>query len=193
MFVFSNEDKGQTPAILGKDNGGSGGGMAHNKQSHHLLLALNAERYDPKTERVHLVSIRDFERFLAGSSYEKLTPKDVGAYRDHWVKLRALSKKTGGLSNSTVRHRASHLAAFFKWLIGQSGYRRPSASIPDYFALPRCASAHPPSARFSINLRSLPNGRLGAASDNCRAMRSSDGRLCTCLWIERGGTDFTEH
>ncbi|TLP55365.1 site-specific integrase [Parasedimentitalea maritima] len=112
-----------------------------------------ARRYNSKTVQAHLISIRDFERFLEGRSFEKVTPKDAGAYRDHLVKLRTLPKEKGGLSNSTVRHRASHLAAFFTWLRGQSGYRRLSTSIPDYFALPRSASARP----LAVEKRAFPS------------------------------------
>ncbi len=36
-----------------------------------------------------------------------------------------------------LQHRASHLAAFFKWLQQQDGYRRLNASLHGYFALPR--------------------------------------------------------
>ncbi|MEP3675376.1 site-specific integrase [Sulfitobacter sp.] len=100
-----------------------------------------AGKYDPKTVQAHLVSIRDFEAFLEGIQFSKVKPKHAGQYRDHLVRLLAQSKDKGGLSNSTVRHRASHLKAFFQWLHGQEGYRRLSSSIPDYFALPRSASS----------------------------------------------------
>ncbi|MEP1421086.1 MAG: site-specific integrase [Erythrobacter sp.] len=141
-----DEGKVQDPARIGKDKGSRQGNWFTINDRIIYDWQAYAGRYNPKTEQAHLVSIRDFERFLAGRSFEKVTPKVAGAYRDHLVKLRVLSKETGGLSNSTVRHRASHLAAFFKWLRGQSGYRRLSASIPDYFALPRSASAQPLSA-----------------------------------------------
>ncbi|MHA6347594.1 tyrosine-type recombinase/integrase [Roseivivax sp. CAU 1761] len=104
-----------------------------------------AGRYSPKTVQAHLVSIRDFEASLDGMPFDKVTPKHAGLYRDHLVRSLAKPKEQGGLSNSTVRHRASHLKAFFEWLRGQEGYRRLSANIPDYFALPRSASA--PQAR----------------------------------------------
>lgn len=100
-----------------------------------------AGKYDPKTMQAHLVSIRDFEAFLGGVQFIKVKPKHAGQYRDHLVRLLDQSKDKGGLSNSTVRHRVSHLKAFFEWLRGQEGYRRLSASIPDYFALRRSVSA----------------------------------------------------
>ena len=100
-----------------------------------------AGRYDPKTMQAHLVSIRDFEKFLEGLAFSKTTPKQAGQYRDHLVNLRSLKKESGGISNSTARHRASQLAAFFTWLRGQEGYKRLSRSLPDYFALPRSVSA----------------------------------------------------
>ncbi|NIZ62306.1 hypothetical protein DL239_15125 [Sedimentitalea sp. CY04] len=136
-----DESKGPDPACVGKD-AESRGIEWHtiNDRVVHEWQAY-AGRYDPKTVQSHLVSIRDLERFLDGRPFDKVKPRNVGAYRDHIVRLLAKPKKEGGLSNSTVRHRASHLSAFFKWLRGQSGYRRLSASIPDYFALPRSASA----------------------------------------------------
>ncbi|MEQ3626178.1 MAG: site-specific integrase, partial [Marinobacter sp.] len=76
-----------------------------------------------------------------GMPFAKVTPKHAGKYRDHLVRLLASPKEQGGLSGSTVRHRASQLKAFFEWLRGQEGYRRISTNIPDYFALPRSASA----------------------------------------------------
>ena len=100
-----------------------------------------AGRYNPKTVQAHLVSIRDFEAFLNGLHFSRLTPKLAGQYRDHLVQLLERPKEEGGLSSSTVRHRASHLKAFVRWLRGQEGYCRLSDSIPDYFELPRSASA----------------------------------------------------
>ncbi|WP_278924212.1 tyrosine-type recombinase/integrase [Pseudophaeobacter profundi] len=138
-----DEEKGQPSARVGKDTASqdmewfpTNDRIIHDWQAY-------AGRYDPKTVQAHLISIRDFERFLGGQSFEKVRPKDAGAYRDHLVKIRERAKADGGLSNSTVRHRASHLASFFRWLRGQSGYRRLSAGIPDYFALPRSTSAQP--------------------------------------------------
>ncbi|MDO6483535.1 tyrosine-type recombinase/integrase [Shimia thalassica] len=102
---------------------------------------IYAGRYNPKTVLAHLVSIRDFEVFLEGLPFDKMTTKRAAAYRDHLVRLAISPKDQGGLSNSTVRHRAAHLSLFFKWLRGQKGYRCLSASLPDYFALPRGATA----------------------------------------------------
>ncbi|WP_114287954.1 phage integrase N-terminal SAM-like domain-containing protein [Candidatus Halocynthiibacter alkanivorans] len=78
----------------------------------------------------HLVSIRDFEQFLEGKPFEKVTPRNAGAYRDRLVEFGRMPKKDGGLSNSTIRHRASHLSAFFKWLRNQDGFRRLSGTGP---------------------------------------------------------------
>ncbi|MFD2738036.1 tyrosine-type recombinase/integrase [Sulfitobacter aestuarii] len=100
-----------------------------------------AGRYDLKTVQAHLYSIRDFESFLGGKPFDKVSPKDAGAYRDHLVKLGQLQKPEGGLSSSTIRHRVAHLRAFFQWLCHQDGYRRLSGNIPAYFELPRASRA----------------------------------------------------
>ena len=138
-----DEDKGHSLACVGKDAVSQD--MERFPMNDRILYDWQAYagRYDPKTVQAHLVSIRHFEQFVGGRSFEKVSPKDVGAYRDHLVEIRSFPKENGGLSNSTVRHRASHLAGFFRWLRGQSGYRRLSSSIPDYFAMPRSASAQP--------------------------------------------------
>nr|WP_268807761.1 phage integrase N-terminal SAM-like domain-containing protein [Candidatus Halocynthiibacter alkanivorans] len=101
----------------------------HNDRVIHEWQAY-AGRYDRKTMIAHLVSIRDFEQFLEGKPFEKVTPRNAGAYRDRLVEFGRMPKKDGGLSNSTIRHRASHLSAFFKWLRNQDGFRRLSGTGP---------------------------------------------------------------
>ena len=63
------------------------------------------------------------------------------------VQLLERPEEERGLSSSTVRHRASHLKAFVRWLRGQEGYRRLSDSNPDYFELHR------------LTQRKIPQGR----------------------------------
>ena len=135
------EYTGEPPARVGKDRGSHGGSWyTINDRLIHDWQAF-AGKYDAKTVHAHLVSIRGFEGFFSGLDFRKVTPKHAGQYRDHLVDLLSKPKDQGGLSGSTLRHRASHLKAFFEWARGQDGYRRLSPSIPDYFALPRSASA----------------------------------------------------
>ncbi|SMP36241.1 tyrosine-type recombinase/integrase [Shimia sagamensis] len=136
-----DERKVETPARIGKESTSQGGVWVTINDRIIYDWQAYARRYNPKTLQSHLVSIREFEMFSGGISFDKITPKHAGAYRDHLVRLANMPKEKGGLSKSTVRHRAAHLSQFFKWLRGQSGYRRLSASIPDYFALPRSATA----------------------------------------------------
>ncbi|ANT60967.1 hypothetical protein AYJ57_11700 [Salipiger sp. CCB-MM3] len=139
-LALIDESKVTPPAGIGKDAGSQGvEWFTANDRVIYDWQAF-AGKYSPKTVQAHLVSIRDFEVFLKGVHFSKVKPKDAGQYRDRLVRLLSQSKEQGGLSSSTVRHRASHLKAFFEWLRGQEGYRRLSASIPDYFALPRSAS-----------------------------------------------------
>ncbi|WP_417840075.1 phage integrase N-terminal SAM-like domain-containing protein, partial [Tritonibacter scottomollicae] len=98
---------------------------------------LYAGRYDSKTVDAHLASTRDFEDFFEGQCFSLTKDKDVGKYRKWLLEKGALPREAGGFSASTIRHRASHLAAFFKWLGKQDGYRRLSANLFEYFALPR--------------------------------------------------------
>jgi integrase len=136
-----DEENVSDPARIGKEPGfRESPWHTHNDRVVHEWQAY-AGRYDRKTMIAHLVSIRDFEQFLEGKPFEKVTPKNAGAYRDRLVELGRLPKKDGGLSNSTIRHRASHLSAFFKWLRNQDGFRRLSGNIPDYFLLPRATMA----------------------------------------------------
>lgn len=140
-LTLIDESKVTAPACTGKDPGSrdeewftTNDRLVHEWQAY-------AGRYSPKTVQAHLISIRDFELFMQGMHFSNVKPKHGGQYRDHLVRLLALPKEQGGLSTSTVRHRVSHIKAFFEWLRGEEGYRRLSANIPNYLALPRSASA----------------------------------------------------
>lgn len=98
---------------------------------------LYAGRYDGKTVDAHLISIRDFDDFVDGQCFSQVRDKDVGRYRNGLLEKGELPREQGGLSASTIRHRASHFSAFFTWLAKQEGYRRLSTALPEYFALPR--------------------------------------------------------
>ena len=100
-----------------------------------------ARRYDRKTVQAHLFTIRDFDLFLTGKPFGKVTPMNAGAYRDNLVKLSQIPQSAGGLSSSTIRHRASQLRAFFKWLRNQEGHKRLSRNILDYLELPKATRA----------------------------------------------------
>lgn len=102
---------------------------------------LYAGRYDAKTLDAHLASIRNFESYLEGKPFEQVRTHDAGCFRDAISAKGQLPKNEGGSSKSTIRHRASHLIAFFNWLRKQDGYKRLSADIPEYFLLSRRASA----------------------------------------------------
>lgn len=140
-LALIDESKVTPPAGIVKHVGSHGAGWFTTNDRAIYEWQAFAGKYSRKTVQAHLVSIRDFEAFLKGLDFSKVKPKHAGQYRDHLVHLLAQAKEQGGLSGSTVRHRASHLKAFFEWLRGREGYRRLSASIPDYFALPRSASA----------------------------------------------------
>ena len=90
-----------------------------------------AGRYTEKTVDAHLAAIRSFEAFIQLKPFSKVTTDDAAAWREDVV-----SSGGGGLSHSTIRHRASHLRAFFEWLGKEAGFRH-LAPVPAYFELPR--------------------------------------------------------
>lgn len=136
---LSDEDSAQGP--VGVVNGtalpafsaGNNDRVLHGWQTY-------AGRYDPKTMAAHLAAIRQFERFVQFRDFQKLTPEDVNAWRRELVARNAKRKEDGGLSRSSVRHRASHLKAFMAWLVHQPGYKN-LAGLQEYFALPRAMHA----------------------------------------------------
>ncbi|MDF2372684.1 MAG: tyrosine-type recombinase/integrase [Rhizobiaceae bacterium] len=95
-----------------------------------------AGRFDPKTLDAHLAVIRDFETFHDGKLLSAITPADASRYRESLIIASQF-----GMSRSTVRHRASFLAAFFDWLVQQDGYRRMKKTIGGYFKLPKALAA----------------------------------------------------
>ncbi|WP_171230810.1 tyrosine-type recombinase/integrase [Ruegeria sp. HKCCA4008] len=102
---------------------------------------IYAGRFETSTKRAHLRSIRMLEVFLGGKAFDKVTPKDAADFRDHLVNLGQTLKEHGGLGNSTIRHHASQVRQFFKWLRLQDGYKRLSQNIPLYLELPKAVHA----------------------------------------------------
>jgi len=102
---------------------------------------IYAGRYDPKTMDAHLTAIREFERFIGGTGFERVTAEDISRYRNDLIDRSKRPTCNGGLRRSTVRHRASHLKAFFSWFCSQPGIGRINRSLPDYFHLPKGAVA----------------------------------------------------
>ncbi len=78
---------------------------------------------------------------MGGKAFDKVTPKDAAAIRDHLVKLGQTPKEYGGLSNSTIRHHASQVRQFFDWLRLQDGYKRLSQNILLCLELPKAVHA----------------------------------------------------
>jgi integrase len=110
-----------------------------NERILHAYLVF-AGQYHQRTIEAVLASIRDFERCLAPKSFEGITPKDVSDWRDHLLR-RGDPDAPGARSRSTVRHRASHVRTFLRWLVQQPGYRRLNPGLADYARLPKAASA----------------------------------------------------
>ena len=100
-----------------------------------------AGRFETVTVRAHLRSIRMLEVHLGGKAFDKVTPTDAAAFRDHLVKLGQTPKEDGGLSNSTIRHHASQVRQFFDWLRIQDGYKRLSQNILLNLELPKAVRA----------------------------------------------------
>lgn len=95
-----------------------------------------AGRFDQKTISAKLSFIREFEASFAGKSFVKIKTADVADFRKRLM-ASAESDRDNRRSISTVRHCASHLKSFFKWLIDQKGYQSLNRSLPDHFDLPK--------------------------------------------------------
>ena len=132
-----HEEKGVGPAGIGKNPVDDADNWYFRNDRILQKWQLYAGRYDNKTVDAHLAAIRQFEVFFHGKLFDTIKVEDAAAYRAAMLERVQLPKSEGGLSKSTLQHRASHLAAFFKWLQQQEGYRRLNASLPGYFALPR--------------------------------------------------------
>ncbi len=125
-----DEDRVSARAGIGKDQRGVGGVVTYvNDRMIHAWQGY-AERYHPKTVTAHLTSIREFEGFLAGKSIARLTQDDIIAWRK---KLIANDERLG---TSTIRHRASQVSGFLKWLADQPGHSK-LRGLSDYCGLPK--------------------------------------------------------
>lgn len=93
-------------------------------------------RWDTKTINAKLASIRKFEAFCSGKPFLRVTTEDATRFRES-LKSRVEATQGERSKVSTVRHCASHLRTFFKWLVDQRGYNSLSKSLPDYFVLPK--------------------------------------------------------
>ena len=165
----TDEAAGPSPACIGKDR------HSRDRKIHfandRILQAwqVYAGRYDPKTIDAHLTAIREFEHFIGGCGFDRVSPEDVDRYRKDLIERSKRPTEDGGLRRSTLRHRASNLKSFFVWLGNQDGYRHLNRSLPDYFALPRGSIAAdlelPPKPYPTLDdaiamLRDMPNETL---------------------------------
>ncbi|MEQ5871928.1 helix-turn-helix domain-containing protein [Sagittula sp. NFXS13] len=95
-----------------------------------------AGRFAKQTQAAHLAAIRDFENHLNGKVFAQITTDDAASYRDALMERSRMSKEEGGLSRSTLAHRASHVASFFQWLAKQPGHRH-LAKLDGWLDLPK--------------------------------------------------------
>lgn len=95
-----------------------------------------AGSWDKKTVNAKLASIRQFEAFVHGKAFDKLTTTDVSRFREH-LKVCVETRDEHRRSKSTVRHCASHLKSFLAWLVDQKGYQGLNNSLPDHCKLPK--------------------------------------------------------
>lgn len=173
-LVEIDEDKDEKPVGVGKEPP-----PRHSKwpsMNDRIIhdWQLYAGRYDSKTVDAHLASIRDFEDFFQGQCFSLTKDRDIGKYRRQLLEKGETPQNEGGLSASTIRHRASHLTAFFKWLGKQEGYRRLSSNLPEYFALPRQKmakvlarpdKAYPSIEQALVMIQSMPTCTRGQRRD----------------------------
>ncbi|MFW2590208.1 tyrosine-type recombinase/integrase [Sagittula sp. SSi028] len=95
-----------------------------------------AGRFAKQTRAAHMAAIRDFEKHLNGKVFAQITPEDAAFYREELMDRSRKPKEDGGLSRSTLTHRASYVAAFFEWLSKQPGHRH-LAKLDGWFDLPK--------------------------------------------------------
>jgi len=138
-LVPSDEVDGLVQACVGKQ---AAGPLATRSANDRILYEwqIYARRYDAKTVDAHLTSIRDFEVFQSGKPFGRINPGDCDKWRSELIARTGKETAGGGLSRSTVRHRASHLKAFFTWLRTRKGLTH-LAGAAEYFSLPRGALA----------------------------------------------------
>jgi integrase/Zn ribbon nucleic-acid-binding protein len=137
----SDEDAALVPACIGKSAKKVSGQTSVNDRTLHAWQ-FYAGKYDPKTIDAHLIAIRDFERFVGGKSFERITITDAAAWRVEVTRRASASGADGGMSRSSARHRASHLRKFFEWLAKRPGTKNLDG-VSEYFALPRRFNAGP--------------------------------------------------
>lgn len=101
---------------------------------------IYAGQYDVKTIDRHLAAIRYCENFLAGKPFSKLSRDDVAKVRKD-LKRRADTGVLDCLSASSIRHTASHLSAFFNWLVKQDGFKCLPQDLQGYLKLPQAVLA----------------------------------------------------
>jgi integrase len=131
-----DEGIGPVPSGIGKmDESPDVDWFVQNDRTLHDWLTYSG-RYDSKTVAAHLATIRDFEAFCGGEVFQKYKPSDAARYREH-LKARVAEPEATGLSVSTVRHRTSHLKAFFEWLLNQKGFAGLDKTIPSCLELPK--------------------------------------------------------
>jgi integrase len=126
----------QAPVGIGK-NGASENDVSYIVNDRILYAWLQfAGRFDQKTISAKLGFIRELEASFAGKSFAKIKIEDVADFRKRLI-ASAESDRDNRRSISTVRHCASHLKSFFKWLVDQKGYQSLNRSLPDHFDLPK--------------------------------------------------------
>lgn len=95
-----------------------------------------AGKFDQKTVDQHIRAIRYMEDTLDRMSFRRLRKSDIARVRDD-LKHRVSSSHDRALAKSTVKHHASHIKAFLRWLVQQDGYRRLPPDLAEYMELPK--------------------------------------------------------
>lgn len=158
-------ENGALPGGIGRNRGQTSPKWTPENERIICAYQIYGGRFDPKTLDAHLASIRDFEEFFGRKSLGLMRPGDIGHYRADLIER----GRTGVISRSTLQHRASHLKAFFDWLVQQDGYRRMNKTTGSYFELPRSQSARavqpkprdfPTTEQVSLLLSSMPERTL---------------------------------
>ncbi|MEM6899232.1 MAG: site-specific integrase [Pseudomonadota bacterium] len=140
-----------------------------------------AARDSIKTQDRHLSAIREFEAFVRGKPFQRLTQSDVSRFRDHL--RRAMTPEDGApRAKSTVAHTLSHVRDFLGWLIKQERFEKLPRDLPDYLQLARADYAEAlPRARRDYPQIDEAEAMLVAMPKKTRLQRRSRAIFATAF------------
>ncbi len=163
-----------------------------NAENEHIIHAYQVYcgKYAVQTRDAHLAAIRAFEHHFDLKSFRQVKPDHADRFRQELA--RHGREKS---SRSTIRHQASQVAAFFKWLVDQDGYRQMNYSIPAHFELSResAAKALQPADRPVPTMEMLLEVITAMRTQSLMQRRDQAVIAITCLFGTRANATASLH